>query len=97
MSCSKSALEPTNVRFLQHLYALSDLAQWMIQLYAKSRSWTLTTIPTGKTKLPSDIFHSLPDATTANKVRGAALRGSVTHPLPRSFGSSIYRRSPADG
>ena len=52
----------------QNVYALSDLSQRMIQLYAKARSWTLTNIPSGKTKLPSDIFHPLPDAATANKV-----------------------------
>jgi len=65
--------QSTNILFLQYLYALSDLSQSMIQSYAKSRSWTLATIPTGKTKLPSDIFHPLPDATTANKVRGILL------------------------
>ena len=57
----------------QHIYALSDLSQKLIQSFAKRRSWTLTNIPTGKTKLPSDIFHPLPDAASANKVSGMIL------------------------
>jgi len=54
--------------YSEHIYALSDLSQRMVQSYAKHRSWTLTNIPTGKTKIPSDIFHPLPDAATANKI-----------------------------
>lgn len=66
LQCSCSV---NHFTFSQHMYALSDLSQRMIQSYARARSWTLTNIPAGKTKLPSDIFHPLPDAATANKVR----------------------------
>lgn len=78
----------------ERVYALSDLSQRMVQSYAKSRSWTLTSIPAGKTKLPSDIFLPLPDATTANKILRTRYlpeetyqwlegQGNVTKPEPK--------------
>ncbi|KAF9652585.1 ARM repeat-containing protein [Thelephora ganbajun] len=90
----KTVRDAESDQYSEHVYALSDLSQRMIQSYAKSRSWTLTNIPTGKTKLPSDVFHPLPDAATANKILRTRYlpeetyqwleeQGKVTKPEPK--------------
>jgi len=90
----KTIRDAESDQYSERVYALSDLSQRVIQSYAKSRSWTLTNIPAGKTKLPSDIFHPLPDAATANKILRTRYlpeetyqwlegQGKVTKPEPK--------------
>jgi len=91
---SKTVRDAESDQYSERVYALSDLSQRMIQSYARSRSWTLTNIPAGKTKLPSDIFHPLPDAATANKILRTRYlpdetyqwlegQGNITKPEPK--------------
>ena len=56
-------LTPTS----QNLYAIAELAQYIIKARAKSHSWTIESFP-GKVKLPGIILKSLPSAEAANEV-----------------------------
>jgi hypothetical protein len=52
----------------QHLYAISELTQLIIQNKATQHSWVIST-PIEKVKLPNDIFHNLTDPQAVNDVR----------------------------
>ncbi|CAG8540479.1 13092_t:CDS:10, partial [Acaulospora colombiana] len=43
----------------ENLYALSDIAQYLIRAKSKANSWSLPAYP-GQAKLPGDLFKSLP-------------------------------------
>ncbi|KAA1473006.1 cohesin-associated protein Pds5 [Dentipellis sp. KUC8613] len=51
----------------EHLYALSELAQYVIKARAQTHNWSLQSYP-GKIKLFSDILKPLPNAQTANEI-----------------------------
>jgi len=65
---AKTVRDAESESFSENLYHLSEMAQRIIQIRAKSRGWTLVSLPGGKIKLPSDILRPLPNAETASKI-----------------------------
>lgn len=59
------------IMLLQNLYILSELAQHLIKLRAKSEGWALPTLPQSSS-MPSDIFALIKDKVKAKKVADTA-------------------------
>jgi len=53
--------------YSENLYAISDLAQHLIKVYAGKHSWSVESYP-GRVKLPGDIVRPLPSAEAANEI-----------------------------
>jgi len=65
---AKTVRDAESEQYSENLYHLSEIAQRIVQSRAKSRGWSLVTLPVGKVKLPSDILKPLPNAETASKI-----------------------------
>ncbi|KAH8102266.1 armadillo-type protein [Cristinia sonorae] len=57
--------------YSENLYAVSEMAQHLIKLFAAKHSWSVESYP-GKVRLPGDIVRPLPSPDAANEI----LRGS---------------------
>ncbi|KAI0634818.1 armadillo-type protein [Trametes polyzona] len=64
---AKTVRDADSQFFSENLYACAELAQHLIKIHAKGRSWNLETYP-GKVKLPGDILRPLPSAEAANEI-----------------------------